>query len=76
MKNKKQKYKQLLNKGKKNFDSATVEFKYALNETLVNKQNEKAKADIERQKKLEEDEKKMKNQSYIFQGITNPNDMQ
>lgn len=71
-----QKDKQLLNKGKKNFDSATVEFKYALNETLVNKQNEKAKADIERQKKLEEDEKKMKNQSYIFQGITNPNDMQ
>ena len=70
-----QKDKQAQNKGKKNFDSATVEFKYALNETLVNKQNEKAKADLERQKKKEEDEKKMKNQSYIFQGINNPNDM-
>ena len=70
-----QKDKQAQNKGKKNFDSATVEFKYALNETLVNKQNEKARADIERQKKKEEDEKKMKNQINIFQGIPYPNDI-
>ena len=71
-----QKDKQAQNKGKKNFEQAVVEYKYALNETLVNKQNETAKADYERQKKKEEDEKKMKNQNYIFQGITNPNDMQ
>ena len=64
------------NKGKKNFETATVEFRYALHETPVNKQNEKAKADYEKQKKKkEEDEKKMKNQSYIFQGIINPNEM-
>ena len=71
-----QKDKQAQNKGKKNFESASVDFKYALNETLVNKQNEKAKADYERQKKKDEDEKKMKKQSIIFQGINNPSEIQ
>ena len=71
-----QKDKQALNKGKKNFDSASVDFKYALEETIINKQNEKANADYERQIKKEEDEKKMKNQNNIFQGINNPNEMQ
>ena len=71
-----QKDKQAQNKGKKNFDNASVDFKYALEETIINKQNEKANADYERQIKKEEDEKKMKNQNNIFQGINNPNEMQ
>jgi len=71
-----QKQKQNQDKGKKNFDNASVDFKYALEETIINKQNEKANADYERQIKKEEDEKKMKNQNNIFQGINNPNEMQ
>ena len=52
---------------KKKFDLASIDFKYVLNETLVNKQNEKANADMERQNKMKEDENKLENQKKFLQ---------
>ena len=49
-------------KKKKNFESEPIDHKYVLNETLVNKQNEKAYQDLERQNKKKEDETKKENQ--------------
>ena len=52
---------------KKKFDLASIDFKYVLNETLVNKQNEKANADMERQNKMKEHENKLENQKKLLQ---------
>ena len=52
---------------KKKFDLAVENFGYVLNETLVNKQNEKAYADIERQNKIKEDEDKLIQQKKYLQ---------
>ena len=52
---------------KKKFDLSVENFGYVLNETLVNKQNEKAYADIERQNKIKEDEDKLIQQKKYLQ---------
>jgi hypothetical protein len=62
--------------GMERFENAKIDNKYAIYETSVNKQNEKALEDFEKQKKKEEDEKKMKNQNFIFQGFNNLNEIQ
>ena len=54
-------------KKKKNFESEPIDHKYVLNETLVNKQNEKAYQDLERQNKKKEDETKKENQKRFIQ---------
>jgi len=54
-------------KKKKNFESEPIDHKYVLNETLANKQNEKAYQDLERQNKKKEDETKKENQKRFIQ---------
>ena len=51
---------------KQKFEQASIDFKYVLSETLVNKQNEKANADMERQIKMKEDENKLENQKMFL----------
>ena len=48
------------------FEQASIYFKYVLSETLVNKQNEKANADMERQIKMKEDENKLEKQKMFL----------
>ena len=52
---------------KKNFDKNEVPHGYVLDETLVNKQNEKANYDMEKQNKMKEDENKLKEQKKYLQ---------
>ena len=52
---------------KQKFDQASIENRYVLSETLINRQNEKANADMERQNKMKEDETKLENQKKFLQ---------
>ena len=52
---------------KQKFGEANIDFKYVLEETLVNKQNERANADMERQNKMKEDENKLEKQKMFLQ---------
>ena len=53
-------------KQKKQFDLNEIPFGYIFGETLVNKQNEKANDDMERQNKQKEDENRIEKQKYYF----------